>query len=79
MATRKLTKPTRKLTYQVETTLSQKSRYGGMRVPIDALMVREFRKLGQWFERPRARVTIAKLVPQSPHGAGGQAGGSNQR
>jgi CRISPR/Cas system-associated endonuclease Cas1 len=49
----------RDLTREVEGALSAKVRYGGMRVPIDALMVRELRKLGQWFERPRGQLRIA--------------------
>jgi CRISPR/Cas system-associated endonuclease Cas1 len=48
----------RDLTSEVEGALSAKVRYGAMRVPIDALMVRELRKLGQWFERPRHRLRV---------------------
>ncbi|HYA57681.1 MAG TPA: CRISPR-associated endonuclease Cas1 [Thermoplasmata archaeon] len=48
----------RDLTREVEEALSVKVRYGGMRVPIDALMVRELRKLGHWLESPRSRLAI---------------------
>jgi CRISPR/Cas system-associated endonuclease Cas1 len=49
------------LAREVEAALSVKVHYGGMRVPIDALMVRELRRLGQWFERPSARLRL--VVP----------------
>jgi CRISPR/Cas system-associated endonuclease Cas1 len=48
----------RDLSHDVEEALSVKVRYGGMRVPIDALMVRDLRKLGQWFEKPRPKLRI---------------------
>jgi CRISPR/Cas system-associated endonuclease Cas1 len=52
----------RDLSQEVENALSVKVRYGGMRVPIDALMVRELRKLGQWLERPRGRLRLLSLT-----------------
>jgi hypothetical protein len=54
----------RDLSREVEEDLSVKVRYGGMRVPIDALMVRELRKLGQWFERPIGHWRLGS--PHSP-------------
>jgi hypothetical protein len=63
----------RDLTREVEEALSVKVRYGGMRVPIDALMVRELRKLAQWLEHPRGRVKIWSIPGSRPR-LGGELG-----
>jgi hypothetical protein len=35
--------------------------WGGYRVSVSALMVRELRRLGQWFEKPQAKLRLASL------------------